>query len=207
MFVQSAIKTPGIQLTPLFEGDSHDGSNAFTYARFSVPERMGFAGSALFVDAADMLLRGELEDLWALRDKRFAVQVVKHDYLTKHPSKYVGTALESQNRDYPRKNWSSVVIWNCAHMAHFRNRDKLRSKDGSYLHRFGWLNDNEIGELPIEWNWLADEYGPNPKAKLLHWTCGQPGFSHYSNAPHADEWKATMLDCMAGMQYQITLSK
>jgi hypothetical protein len=64
------------------------------------------------------------------------------------------------------------VIWNCGHMAHFKAREELRGKDGAYLHRFGWLKDNEIGDLPPSWNWLCDELGPNPHAKLLHWTAG-----------------------------------
>jgi hypothetical protein len=168
---------------------------------------MGFAGFALFVDAADMLLRGDLQELWALKDPRYAVQVVKHDYKTKHQRKYIGTELEAENRDYPRKNWSSVVIWNCGHIAHWKAMDELKSKDGAYLHRFGWLNDSEIGELPATWNWLADEYGPNPDAKLLHWTAGIAGFTHYSEAPHADEWKKTMLDVNQGMQYEITVRR
>jgi lipopolysaccharide biosynthesis glycosyltransferase len=72
-----------------------------------IPELMNFAGFAIFVDAADMLCRGDLTELWSMRDKNFAVQVVKHDYRTKHPRKYVGTELEADNQDYPRKNWSA----------------------------------------------------------------------------------------------------
>lgn len=166
---------------------------------------MNFGGFAIFVDAADMLLRADLSELWALRNSKFAIQVVKHDYKTKHQVKYKGTELEAQNSDYPRKNWSSVMIWNCGHLAHYKAKDKLKSKDGSYLHRFGWLKDSEIGDLPLEWNWLVDEYGENPKAKLLHWTAGIPGFSCYSDSPHADEWKSEMLDVNRGMQYEIRL--
>jgi hypothetical protein len=195
-----------VEITPL-SGVQADGTNAFTYARFTIPELMNFSGFAIFVDAADMLCRGDLTELWDLQDKNFAVQVVKHDYRTKHPRKYLGTELEADNQDYPRKNWSSVVIWNCGHMAHFEAREELRGKDGAYLHRFGWLKDNEIGDLPPSWNWLCDELGPNPHAKLLHWTAGLPGFTHYSDSPHADEWKRTMLDVNKGMQYQILLER
>lgn len=168
---------------------------------------MGFAGFAVFVDCADMLLKADLAELWELRDRKVAVQVVKHDYRPKSTRKYLGTELEAANQAYPRKNWSSVVIWNCGHMAHFEARDKLRSKDGKFLHRFGWLSDNQIGELPKEWNWLTDEYGPNDQAKLLHWTTGIPGFSAYSGAPHADEWKCVMLNVNRGMQYEITCKR
>lgn len=135
-----------------------------------------------------MLLRAPLKELWGLFDPSKAVQVVKHDYRTKHPRKYIGTPMEAPNADYPCKNWSSLILWNNGHRAHYEAREKLRGFDGAYLHRFAWLQDHEIGELPMEWNWLADEYGANPQAKLLHWTAGIPGFEHYKNAPHADEW-------------------
>lgn len=209
VFAHSVIETTKgpVNIIPLAQKSQGDGSNAFTYSRFLVPELMNFGGFAIFVDAADMLLKADLTELWNLRDKNFAVQVVKHDYQTKFGVKYQGTELETENRSYPRKNWSSVVIWNCGHVAHFKAREKLRSKDGAYLHRFGWLEDNQIGDLPIEWGWLADEYGENPKAKLLHWTAGIPGFTHYSDSPHADEWKRTMLDVNKGMQYQIRLNR
>lgn len=177
-----------------------DGSNDFTYARFSIPERCGFEDWALFVDASDMLLRADLAQLFALADPAFAVQVVQHDYRTRHPVKYVGTPLECANPDYPRKNWSSVMLLNCGHPAHRRARDRLRGRDGAFLHRLGWLRDDEIGALPPEWNWLADEYGENDAAKLLHWTAGIPGFRHYEDAPHAAEWHAAFARVRKGAQ-------
>jgi len=146
------------------------------------------------VDAADMLLRSDVSELGDLFDKSKAVQVVKHDYQTKHPRKYVGTSMEADNRDYQRKNWSSVILWNCGHMAHFESRNKIRrailAGDGKFLHRFGWLKDKDIGELPIEWNWLSQEHGENQNAKLIHFTAGMPGFSHYKNSPMAEPWHA-----------------
>jgi hypothetical protein len=114
---------------------------------------------------------------------------VKHDYRTKHPRKYVGSAIEADNHDYPRKNWSSVMIMNFAHWS-WRGitPEVVASVPGRYLHRFEFIADRYVGELPAEWNWLADEYGPNPDAKLLHWTAGIPAFEHYKNASHAEEW-------------------
>ncbi len=187
-----------VEIIPLC-GEQQDGTNAFTYERFRIPDLMNWSGTAIFVDACDMLLRAPIHELMKLRDPSKAVQVVKHDYRTRHPRKYVGTELEAGNGDYPRKNWSSVILWNCGHRAHFNAREEMRGFDGAYLHRFSWLKDEEIGELPIEWNWLADEYGENDKAKLLHWTAGIPGFYHYRNAPHADEWKAAARKVTAGM--------
>jgi hypothetical protein len=191
-FMASLIQHNGPEVAvSVLNGQQGDGTNSFTYERFRVPEYCGWGLSpALYVDAADMLLRAPLLDLVKLYDPTKAVQVVKHDYRTRHERKYVGTAMEAANADYPRKNWSSVILWNPAHPKHFKARIEMRGTDGKFLHRFGWLKDEEIGELPIEWNWLADEYGPNEKAKLLHWTAGIPGFAHYAQAPMAEEWHA-----------------
>jgi hypothetical protein len=161
-----------------------DGSNQFIYSRFLLPHLMDYKGWALFVDG-DMLLRTDVAELWDLRDDSKAVMCVHHDYKTKTTTKYLG----SKNADYPRKNWSSVVLWNCGHPA---NRvvtpDFVMKATGAQLHRFTWLDDSLIGEIPKEWNWLPDEFGANPKAKLLHWTLGTPCFHEYAHAPMASEW-------------------
>lgn len=180
-----------LSVTPLalknlrFYNEAHtDGSNAFIYSRFLVPHLMGYKGWAIFMDG-DMLLRDDLAKLWALRDNSKAVMCVHHNYKTRARGKYLG----SSNADYPRKNWSSVVLWNCAHEA---NRvvtpGFVMEATGAQLHRFTWLNDEDIGHLPVEWNWLPDEFGANEDAKLLHWTLGAPCFHEYANAPMAAEW-------------------
>lgn len=167
-----------------YEETHKDGSNQFIYSRFLLPHLMKHQGWALFVDG-DMLIRDDIAKLWALRDNSKAVICVQHDYKTKAQEKYLG----APNRDYPRKNWSSVVLWNCAHEANRALTPELVMKStGAYLHRFSWLKDDEIGTLPIAWNWLPDEFGANPEAKLLHWTLGTPCFHEYANAPQASEW-------------------
>jgi len=161
-----------------------DGSNQFIYSRFLVPHLAGYQGWALFMDG-DMIVRDDIAKLWALRDDSKAIMCVHHNYKTKAPVKYLG----SRNQDYPRKNWSSVVLWNCGHPA---NRavtpEFIENATGAQLHRFTWLDDSLIGELPIEWNWLPDEFGPNQDAKLLHYTLGTPCFHEYANTPMGAEW-------------------
>jgi lipopolysaccharide biosynthesis glycosyltransferase len=161
-----------------------DGSNHFIYTRFLVPYLMHWCGHAIFIDG-DMVVRSDITELWNLRNSMFDVQVVKHDYKTKMPVKYLG----AKNEDYPRKNWSSVILWNCNS---FPNRiltpEYIMQATGKELHRFTWLDDSRIGELPKEWNWLPDEYGANPDAKLLHYTLGAPSFHEFANTPMADEW-------------------
>ncbi len=165
--------------------ESHtDGSNQFIYSRFLVPALCNYSGWAIFMDG-DMLLRADLNELWQLRDETKAVLCVHHDYKTKTQNKY----LNSKNEDYPRKNWSSVVLWNCGHPANkIITPQFIESSTGAQLHRFTWLSDDLVGELPKVWNWLPDEFGENPEAKLLHWTLGTPCFHEYATAPMAEEW-------------------
>jgi lipopolysaccharide biosynthesis glycosyltransferase len=161
-----------------------DGSNHFIYTRFLVPDLSDFSGHAIFIDG-DMILRDDITKLWNLRDPSKDVQVVKHDYKTKMSEKYLG----SKNEDYPRKNWSSVILWNCNS---FPNRKLtpafIQKSSGAELHRFTWIDDSRIGELPIEWNWLPDEFGVNLDAKLLHYTLGTPSFHEFAMTPMGDEW-------------------
>lgn len=161
-----------------------DGSNHFIYTRFLVPHLMRYNGWAIFIDG-DMIVRNDITELWSLRQIDKDVMVVKHDYKTKMPVKYLG----AKNEDYPRKNWSSVILWNCGS---FPNRkltpEFVQQATGSELHRFSWIDDSRIGELPKEWNWLPDEYGPNLDAKLLHYTLGTPCFQEFANTPQGDEW-------------------
>lgn len=169
-----------------------DGSNAFIYSRFLVPFLCDFTGYAIFADG-DMLCRANLAELWALRDPTKAVQVVKHEYQTKHPVKYMG----APNPMYPRKNWSSVIIWNCNHPANAQlTPDKVSSMSGNELHRFSWLEDKDIGELPAEWNWLVTEYPKLDTAKLVHYTLGAPCFGGYHYCDYADEWHQTLSEVL-----------
>jgi lipopolysaccharide biosynthesis glycosyltransferase len=166
-----------------------DGTNAFIYTRFLIPFLQGFRGWAIFADGADMICKTDIAQLWALRDEYKAVMVAPHDYKTKHARKYVGTKMEADNRDYPRKNQSSLMLVNCAHFAWRQmNPETVTAMSGEDLHRFSWIPDDQIGLLPLEWNWIVDEYGANKDAHLLHWTAGIPGFPHYANAPHAADW-------------------
>jgi lipopolysaccharide biosynthesis glycosyltransferase len=161
-----------------------DGSNQFIYSRFLVPHLMGYTGHAIFMDG-DMIVRGDIVELWKQRSGYYDVQVVKHDYKTRMTEKYLG----SKNEDYPRKNWSSVILWNCANHPNRRLTPEFVQKStGAELHRFTWIDNDRIGELPREWNWLPDEYGPNLDAKLLHYTLGAPCFHEFATTPQGDEW-------------------
>ncbi|MBK7459849.1 MAG: glycosyltransferase [Betaproteobacteria bacterium] len=166
-----------------------DGSNAFVYTRFLIPFLQGYTGSAIFCDGADMLMKADIAELWALRDPYKPVQVVKHDYRTRWPRKYLGTKMEAPNEDYPRKQWSSVMIMNCMHMSWRQiTPESVQQMTGAQLHQFSWLADDQIGELPKAWNWLVQEDGANPEAKLLHFSAGIPLIPMHADVAHADDY-------------------
>lgn len=169
------------------------GSNAFTFSRFLVPYALGFKGRAIFADASDMLMLGDVGELDALFDPSKAVQVVQHAYKTRNPRKYVGTDMECHNRDYPRKNWASLMLINCEHPAWANmtpERVECLAEAPATLLGLKWIDDADVGALPDCWNRIVDEGQPVAGACLLHWTAGIPAFAHYANAPGADLWRA-----------------
>jgi lipopolysaccharide biosynthesis glycosyltransferase len=163
-----------------------DGSNAFIYSRFLVPYLCDFKGMALWVDG-DMIVRSDIAELlWEFQQDE-AVKVVKHHYKTKHPVKYLG----AKNEDYPKKNWSSVMLWNCGHHLNKQLTPKfVMEKNGKYLHRFEWLKypEEQVGKLDETWNWLVSEQEYNPDAKLVHYTVGTPCFNGYQDCDYSEEW-------------------
>ena len=185
--VQSIIETArepiNLCFTPV-TGPRRDGSNDFIYARFLVPYLCGYKGIALFLDG-DMVVRSPVEDVFSLARSHVGVSVVKHDYKTKHPVKYLG----NKNEDYPRKNWSSVMLFNCGFSPNrVLTPEYIARQTGSHLHRFGWLSDEQIGELPSEWNRLVLEQDVQPADKLLHYTIGTPCFQEYADCDSAEYW-------------------
>jgi lipopolysaccharide biosynthesis glycosyltransferase len=198
VFCQTVIdrSTMPVQFLPLAENTLNeykevhtDGSNRFIYSRFLTPYLMNFSGWAIFADG-DMVCQADISELWSLRDDSKAVQVVKHDYKTKVIKKYLG----NKNEDYPRKNWSSLILWNCGHPKNaILTPEFIQAQPGSYLHRFSWLGDYLIGGIDVEWNWLAIEYPENPNAKLIHYTLGTPCFKEYTNESMSDAWKSSYL--------------
>lgn len=179
---------------PMLEGfdGQRDGTNAFIYSRFLVPHLQRYEGWAIFADGSDMVAVDDIAELWKFRDDRFAVQVVKHSYKTKHDRKYIGTPMEARNDDYPRKNWSSLILWNCGHVANRRLTPELvQESPGSFLHRFQWLADEQIGDIPAEWNVLVGEQD-TAGASLLHHTLGIPGFNHYRHCDASEHWHREM---------------
>ena len=162
-------------------------STEFTYCRFFVPYLNNYNGWALFADD-DFLWLGDVAELFAKADERYAVMCVKHDYAPKVNFKLAGRKQEP----YPRKNWSSMVLFNCGHEANSKlDIEVINSESGSFLHRFSWLeDDNLIGELDFEWNFLVEWYSPpvDRLPKAIHYTEGGPWLPDYRGTDYAKEW-------------------
>ena len=165
------------------------GSTEFTFSRFLVPALNDYKGWALFCDC-DIVFLEDVNQLFDLCDDQFAVMCVQHDYTPKEGVKMDG----KQQTLYPRKNWSSLVLWNCDHPSNKAvNLELVNNPDttGKYLHRFSWLKDDEIGSIPHAWNWLAGWYHEpdDGSPKAIHYTEGGPWFENYRNCDYHQIWK------------------
>lgn len=145
----------------------------FALTRFLVPHLAGHRGWAAFMDC-DMLCLDDIALLFDLADPRYAIQCVQHDHRPRASVKMDGQCQVA----YPRKNWSSLVLWNCAHPAHGSlTLDRVNSAPGRDLHRFDWLTDRQIGALPPGWNWLVGEQPRPDPLHIAHFTSGGPWFA------------------------------
>ena len=167
-------------------------SNEFSFTRFLLPHLCDHEGVSLFMDC-DILCRTDIARIFDHYNPFAAVHVVKHDYTPKTSTKYLGNV---QHR-YPRKNWSSVMLFNNA-LCRKLTPSVVEKASGAELHQFKLFRDESIAELPKEWNHLVTEMPPNPDAKLVHWTIGGPWFDEYKHAEFSDEWfreRALTLGC------------
>ena len=162
-------------------------STDFSFSRFLTPHLSNHEGWSLFMDC-DMLARADFAQVFALADDRYAVMVAKHDYTPRDAVKFEGHVQTK----YEKKNWSSVVLFNNARCRAL-TPEFVNTASGLELHQFKWLtSDEEIGALPLEWNWLVGEYDFNPDAKVAHFTRGGPYFPAYANEDYSDEWRAVL---------------
>jgi len=160
-------------------------STDFSFSRFLVPYLCGYEGWAIFMDC-DMLLTGDIAELWALRDEQYAVQVVKHNHKPSETKKF----LDQPQTAYAKKNWSSVMLFN-NEKCRALTPEYVNTAAGLELHQFKWLEESQIGSLPAGWNYLVDVEGqPECEIKNLHYTLGGPYFSDYRDCSYAEEWFA-----------------
>ena len=200
-------KQPAAEIRPLKQQELRDAgwytrpkdklaSTEFTFTRFLIPELMNFKGWAVFMDC-DMILTTDIKELFDQADDKYAVMCVQHDYTPKE-----GTKMDGQKQTiYPRKNWSSVMLFNCGHPSNARlTQDMVNDPEinGAYLHRFSWLKDEEVGELDHTWNYLVGVYDDIETPKLIHYTEGGPWFENYRDCEFNKLWKHELQDMMNG---------
>jgi hypothetical protein len=156
----------------------------FSLTRFLVPYLSGYRGLSIFMDC-DMLCRVDIGDvlIHPLADPGRAVYCCQHEYIPKALLKFDG----HEQTKYPRKNWSSFMIFDGARCQAL-TPELVNHAPGVDLHRFRWIPDDQIGSLPLEWNHLVGEYDPRPDAKIIHFTNGAPCFPGYEQCEYAGEW-------------------
>lgn len=163
-------------------------STEFTFTRFLVPELCNFEGWALFIDC-DMIFKTDIKELFDQVDDQYAVMCAQHDYTPEEGTKMDG----QQQHQYPRKNWSSMVLFNCSHSSNkVLNKEIVNDETitGAYLHRFSWLDDYEVGKISHTWNWLVGWYNEptDGKPDLIHYTEGGPWFEQYQDCEYSNDW-------------------
>ena len=161
-------------------------STQFTYSRFLVPKLMNYTGWAVFCDC-DFIFLDDVNNLIKNLDDSKAVYCVQHDYTPKEKHKMDG----QKQTIYPRKNWSSFILFNCSHPS-TKNLtvETVNNENGAYLHQFKWCKNEEIGKLDERWNWLegwTSNHNHN-KPFAVHYTRGGPWFSEWQDVEYAKEW-------------------
>lgn len=168
--------------------DIRDGrpfSTWFAFSRFLVPALCQWGGWALFCDC-DFLWRADVAELLELADPRYAVQLVQHQH---EPVETVKMEGQAQGRYY-RKNWSSLVLWDCEAQEHLMlTPDRVNVERGQWLHAFSWLEPHRIGALPEAWNWLEGTSSPDIEPKAVHFTRGGPWMPNWQDVAFASEWR------------------
>lgn len=158
-------------------------STEFAFTRFLVPFLCRYEGWAMFADG-DMLCRADLAELWAMRHTRRAVMVVQRGEQPTEDTKFLGRLQTS----YRRKNWSSVMLLNCAKLWWW-TPDYVRTASGLDLHQFTGVDDDNIGALPPSWNHLVGVDPKNPNAKIVHFTLGLPVWLNTAYCEYSYEWR------------------
>ncbi len=159
-------------------------SSDFSFSRFLTPYLSGYTDWSVFMDC-DMLMLDDIAKLYALRDNRYAVMVVKHNHVPKENKKF----LDEPQTPYPKKNWSSVMLFNNA-KCRALTPEYVNTASGLELHQFEWLaSDDLIGEIPARWNHLVGYNPPCQDVSLVHYTLGGPYFDEYRDCEYADAWR------------------
>lgn len=166
--------------------DGRDGkpfSTDFSFTRFLVPALENYEGDWVLFCDPDMLWRADIKELMDLIDPKKALMCVKHSHVPSEGEK-MGGLLQTR---YARKNWSSLMLYNpvrCRDLTVYR----VNNESGSFLHGLYWLADEDIGDLPEEWNYLVGYSNPKLEPKVVHFTLGTPDLPDCDGQEYSKEW-------------------
>ena len=179
-------------------------STEFSLTRFLTPYVAAHNGWTLFVDC-DFLFTTDVHKALKHVRKDKAVYVVKHVYTPANTLKMDGKLQTA----YPRKNWSSFMLFNNAHPAvKALTPEVVNRETPAFLHRFSWLSDDLIGELPLGWNFLEGEYPrPQQTPHAIHFTNGGPWFPQWQNVDFGDLWRAERDRYLQAMERGVAVSR
>jgi len=161
-------------------------STEFSLTRFLTPYLAAQPGWVAFCDC-DFLFRTDVRHVFRDLDPTKAVYCVQHDYVPTHRIKMDG----KEQAVYPRKNWSSFMLFNCDHPdVRALTPARVNAESPAFLHRFEWVrHERDIGALEIDWNFLVGEYPVGAKTpRVLHYTVGGPWFEAWRDCDYADLW-------------------
>lgn len=157
----------------------------FSFTRFLVPYLNNYKGWAVFCDG-DFLWINDPSALSQYCDSQYAVLCVKHDISPEH---LTDVKMDGKKQLwYPRKNWSSLMLFNCEHpLTKHLTPDAVNTFSAGYLHQMEWA-ETAIGELPTKFNHLVGYYPPSDDICALHYTDGIPLYTGYENCEYSDVW-------------------
>jgi hypothetical protein len=152
------------------------GLTEFTFSRYLCPFLCDYEGWSLFLDA-DMLVLGDIAELFDLADPQYAVMVVKNPQL--------------------RFEWPSLMLF---------NNEKCRELTPEWIEdsknapqAFQWADF--VGSLPSAWNHCVGYDKPRPDAKLIHYTQGIPCFPEVSDSEYKNEWMEELKACNSSVSW------
>ncbi|MBP1805041.1 glycosyltransferase [Rubellimicrobium aerolatum] len=182
------LKQASLRELGLYTRGADNATTEFSLTRFLTPYLAAHDGWSIFVDC-DFLFTRDVYEALDIVDPSKAVHVVQHDYSP-------ANAIKMDNKQqtvYPRKNWSSFILFNGTHPdVKALTPSVVNAAEPAFLHRFTWVSDDSmIGSLPLEWNFLEGEYRkPDAVPMAIHYTNGGPWFDNWQHVDFADLWTA-----------------
>ena len=135
----------------------------------------------MFCDS-DFLWNCSITEILEFHDEKYAISCVQHDYAPRNTTKMDGLAQTS----YPRKNWSSLMVFNCEHIdTKNLSIECVNTNSPKYLHRMEWTG--EVGRIPITYNWLEGDYSGCTNPKAIHFTNGGPWHETW-DGDYSEKW-------------------